>query len=242
MPQIASTFSTLSPVSIVKDSPVTRSAIVTPQSATANAAQPAHSVANILASAVNRGIEPIRGDHADHAAGRPARYLGVARRAAPGIIGCRRQSRSAERDHGEPDARTERLQLGSQYQIFHRRRHRILRKIHESSRLSPSTIQGDAGIQGSSTKTKVTRSEPSTPSWLVPIRLFSVTAHYQEILVTDSTATEGTPPAGSVIAAINIWPLRDLLLRHSLGIWRRHQRGLVQICDALRGIPRSREV
>ena len=92
VPQIASTPSTLSLVSIVKNSPVTRSAIVTPQSATPNAAQPTHSVANVLATVVNRVLSPSAGTHADHAAGRPARYLGAARRAAPGTVRCRRQS------------------------------------------------------------------------------------------------------------------------------------------------------
>jgi len=82
VPQIASTFSTLSPVSIVKDSPVTRSAIVTPQSATANAAQPAHSVANILASAVNRVLSPSAGTTPTTAVDNPSRCCPLATAAA----------------------------------------------------------------------------------------------------------------------------------------------------------------
>ena len=92
VPQIASTPSTLPLVSIVKNFPVTRSAMVTPQSATPNAAQPTHSVAECPCHCGEPGIEPIRGDDADHAAGGPARYLGAARRAAPGTVRCRCQS------------------------------------------------------------------------------------------------------------------------------------------------------
>lgn len=61
VPQIASTPSTLPLVSIVKNSLVTRSAMVTPQSATPDAAQPAHSVSNVLVTVVNRILRPSAG-------------------------------------------------------------------------------------------------------------------------------------------------------------------------------------
>ena len=58
VPQTATTASTLPLVSTVKSSLVTPSAMVTPQPATPNAAQPAHSVANVLATVINRILSP----------------------------------------------------------------------------------------------------------------------------------------------------------------------------------------
>ena len=199
VPQIASTFSTLSPVSIVKDSPVTRSAIVTPQSATANAAQPAHSVANILASAVNRVLSPSAGTTpTTPPVDQPATLvlLAALRRGLSGAAVSLDQPSATTASptlvlNGYSLVPTSTVDVTGFYGRF------------TSPPAIASTIQGEQEF-------KVLDQDGNTVGTFDALVARSNSlvfgGTYQEILVTDSTATEGTPPAGSVIAAINYGP------------------------------------
>ena len=199
VPQIASTFSTLSPVSIVKDSPVTRSAIVTPQSATANAAQPANSVANILASAVNRVLSPSAGTTpTTPPVDQPATLvlLAALRRGLSGAAVSLDQPSATTASptlvlNGYSLVPTSTVDVTGFYGRF------------TSPPAIASTIQGEQEF-------KVLDQDGNTVGTFDALVARSNSlvfgGTYQEILVTDSTATEGTPPAGSVIAAINYGP------------------------------------
>ena len=201
VPQIASTFSTLSLVSIVKDSPVTRSAIVTPQSATPNAAQPAHSVANVLATVVNRVLSPSAGTTpTTPPVDQPATLVLLA--------ALRRGLSGAVVNLDQPSATTVSPTL-----------------VLDGYSLVPTSTEDVTAFYG------IFTSPPAIAGMIQGEQEFKVvdqdgnTVGTFEALVANTnslvfggdlsgnprhrfaTATEGTPPAGSVIAAINYGPL-----------------------------------
>jgi len=201
VPQIASTPSTLPLVSIVKNFPVTRSAIVTPQSATPNAAQPTHSVANVLATVVNRVLSPSAGTTpTTPPVDQPATLvlLAALRRELSGAVANLDQSNATTASptlvlNGYDVVPTSPEHVISFYGLF------------TSPPATPGSLQGTQEFKVVDQTGKTVGTFEAFISNSNSFVLGGGT--YTELYVTDSTATEGsdpaaTPPIGTLISSI----------------------------------------
>jgi hypothetical protein len=207
-PPIASAPSTLPAVSIVTRSPLTSTAMLTPQAATPNATPPAHDVANVLVTVVNQILRPSAGTTptAPPPVDQPATLILLAalRRGLSGAVA------TLDQPNAMPVSPT--LVLDGYNLVPTSPEH--VTGFYGRFSYPPaiaSTVQGeqefdvvdpDTGETVGSFDALVTRTNSL---------IFGGT--YQELLVTDVlTGTEGTgpgdtPPAGTVIAAVNYGPV-----------------------------------